>query len=70
MPTWHGGEVFRMPASFVQHKLYTPHPEPLQKSARSPPFNTRHDQVLKVIANFVKKQVPDGMHVVVDVEDQ
>ena len=33
-------------------------------------FNTRHDQVLKVIADFVGKQVPDDMHEVVDLEDQ
>ena len=33
-------------------------------------FNIRHDQVLKVIADFVGKQVPDDMHVVVDLEDQ
>ena len=33
-------------------------------------FNTRHDQVLKVIADFVKKLVPDDMHVIADLEDQ
>lgn len=28
-------------------------------------FNTRHDQVLRIITDFVKKQVPDDMRVVV-----
>ena len=33
-------------------------------------FNTRHDQVLKVITDFVRKQVPDDMQVIADLEDQ
>ena len=33
-------------------------------------FNTRHNQVLKVMADFVRKQVPEDMQVIVDLENQ
>ena len=62
-----------MPASSVmQDKLYTLHHilNHCKKALDLRRFNTRHDQVLKVIANFVKKLVPDDMHVIADLEDQ
>lgn len=69
-PTWHGG-AFQMYVRFVmQDKPYTHILNHYKKALDLRRFNTRHDQVLKIIADFTRKLVPDDMQVVVDLEDQ
>ena len=56
-----------MLATFVVETNPEPHPESLQEGLGTPPL--QHDQVLRVIAEFVRKQVPDNMWVVAHLED-
>ena len=57
-----------MLATFVVETNPEPHPESLQEGLGTPPL--QHDQVLRVIAEFVRKQVPDDMRMVADLKEQ